>query len=779
MRSFILCVLGLSITWMTSLVAKGDADGVIIHRWLGGGTSPKWTDKTNWHEQNNPSFFAFSSAISFDSEEGKRFGFGGEDFEFRAGTFLYPTNAGPFTVSAPILSIGGSVNENKDDGYILENIFSKGIIENHSSNTQTLEGKRLRIGWDTTIDTINGDVVLKGGADGSQFRINKHGPKSLTIADGVVDLKSLSFNQGDVTLSNVTGSILNENSFSTNYASSFSIVKGSQIKVCSTNKNDIFFIRHKFDVSGVNDAGEPSMVDFQNRPIALFSKGFKLDGGIFSNVGHIRLFNAWDGERYTFEFANGAEVSCKGMYVGVADRNLGQIGCSNVTLRLTGGTKDSPTTINLNNNDLLLGVRGGWGDLFSKGSNTIEVLGNSQIIGINKLQIPTDGSKHSKLILSDGAKLETRLLWFGFRGSCSTAVITGKDTRLNVTADDLTIGYTDWGNPTTNVTITVSNGAVLNSTPRMYVGQTSSAHKSENCPVSNVVVRVIKGGKLRSKGAVIGHASRTHNTSHAVDNKLIISGAGSAWESTGDTTIVGNAGSSTAQGNSIVVQDGARVLSKSQIIVGNGVGRPAVTNRFRLLSGSMMRQEQSIIVGKNNNSDNQSIRDNVFEMRGTSKAKTILKMDNQNIYIGYSQSNNRHAQDNRFILGPYSELTGVASIIIGAEKNCNNNTGNALVLAGGNALIENLTVNAKNLIELDLASAPKPLLVNKNVTFGEGACIKVVNAERAKPGQYPVLAWKGECKSIDNIKLDPSMDASRWVLDVRKDRKQIVLYYKN
>ena len=110
MRSFILCVLGLSIAWMTSSVAKGDADGVIIHRWLGGGTSPKWTDKTNWQEQNNPSFFAFSSAISFDAEEGKRFGFGGEDFEFRAGTFLYPTNAGSFTVSAPILSIGGSVN---------------------------------------------------------------------------------------------------------------------------------------------------------------------------------------------------------------------------------------------------------------------------------------------------------------------------------------------------------------------------------------------------------------------------------------------------------------------------------------------------------------------------------------------------------------------------------------------------------------------------------------------------------------------------------------------
>ena len=97
-------------------------------------------------------------------------------------------------------------------------------------------------------DSIIGDVVLKVGSDGSQFRINKYGPKSLTIADGVVDLKSLSFNQGDVTLSNVTGSILNANSFSTNYASSFSIVNGSQIRVCNTNKNDVFFIRHKSSV---------------------------------------------------------------------------------------------------------------------------------------------------------------------------------------------------------------------------------------------------------------------------------------------------------------------------------------------------------------------------------------------------------------------------------------------------------------------------------------------------------------------------------------------------
>ena len=69
--------------------------------------------------------------------------------------------------------------------------------------------------------------------------------------------------------------------------------------------------------------------------------------------------------------------------------------------------------------------------------------------------------------------------------------------------------------------------------------------------------------------------------------------------------------------------------------------------------------------------------------------------------------------------------------------------------------------------------------LNQNIFFGEGVRIKVINTERAKPGQYPVLAWKGECTGIDNIKLDPSMDASRWVLDVRKDRKQIVLYYKN
>lgn len=777
MKRFIFIAFSIAVPFLYAMANSETNTGIIIHRWLGGGKTAKWSDKSNWAQNRVPGFFSFSTAISFDAEKGKRFGFGGDDFEMRIGSIFYPTNAGVYSVSAPILSIGGSVNENRDDGYILENIYSPGLIENHSEQTQTLEGKRLRIGWDTTIEAINGDVVLKGGAEGPNYCIYKHGPNDLTIADGKVDLKAISFNQGNVTLSNVTGSILNDNSFSTNFASMLSIKDGTQINVCNTNVNDVFYLRHQFDVSGENEAGEPCLIDFQNRNLAIFSKDFKVDGGIIENAGHIRLFNGWSGERYTFEFANGAELDCKGMFVGVADRNYGQTGCSNVTLRVTGGPKDTPTTLNLNDGDLMLGTLGGWGERFSKGGNSIEVLGNSKIVGINKLHIPADGSKNSKFLVNDGAKVETKTLWFGFRGSCTTGLVSGRDSRLDITQHDFTIGYSDWEHAITNVLLTISNGAVLNSTPRMYIGQTPSTNK-ENCPASNIVVRVIKGGKLRSKGAVVGYANRGKDTSPSIDNKLLISGEGSAWESTGDDTVVGSAHTAIAKNNAIVIQDGVRVLSKSKITVGLGSGRAAHNNRFRLLSGSVMRQEENIIVGRNNNSDNQPVIDNVFEMRGTAKQKTMLQLENKNIYVGYSNNKNRPANNNRFILGPNSELKGVVKLEIGSEKHCNN-TGNAFVLAGGSALVDNLTICDKNLIELDLRAAPKPLLVNKDVYFGEGACIKVVNAERAKPGQYPVLAWKGDSTGIDRIKLDPSMDASRWVLDIRKDRKQIVLYYKN
>lgn len=779
MRSVIFNFLcGLAVLFVAATV-KGEADGIEVHHWLGKDPAGKWTDKTNWLDGSVPSFFSFSTAISFDSEVNKRFTFGGEDFELRASTVLFPTNAGTYTITAPIVSVGGSVNENRSDGYILENIFSKGLIENYSSNTQTLSGsKRLRIGWDTTINATNGSVVLKGGVTGPNFRIYKDGPKSLTIADGEVDLRALVLYQGDLVLSNVTGGYYNDGTFTTNYATTIRLEKGAQLKIGNTNKTDTFYVRNMLEMEGTNEAGEPCLIDFQNRSLAILSKEFKIDGGIIDNAGHIRLINGWDGRRYTFEFANGAELNCKGIYVGVADRHFGQIGCSNVTLRVIGGSKDTPTKLNLNGGELFLGTRGGWGDLFSKGSNTIEILGNAQIVGVGKTYIPTDGAPNSRLILNDGAKLETSTLWFGFRGSCVTGVVNGKDTRLDVTNHDLTIGYTDWDHPTTNVLLTISNGAVLNSVPKMYVGQTTSSHAANSCITSNVVVRVIKGGKLRTKGAVIGYANRSKDSCTSVFNKLLVSGNSTAWESTGDTIVVGSAHSSLAANNTITVQDGARVLSKSTIIVGNGAGRPSNNNKFRLLSGSVMRQHENIVVGKNNNSDNQDISDNVFEMRGTAKAKTILQMENKSIMVGYSDKNNRPARNNRFILGPYSELTGVASLNIGMEKHCKN-SGNAFVLAGGNALVDNLTICDNNFIELDLATAPKPLLVNKDVYFGEGACIRVANPEKAKPGQYPVLAWKGDSTGIDRIKLDPSMDASRWVLDVRKDRKQIVLYHKN
>lgn len=778
MKRFIFIAFSIAFPFLCAFANSETDTGIMIHRWLGGGKTAKWSDKSNWAQNQVPSFFSFSTAISFDAENGKHFGFGGDDFEMRIGSIFYPTNAGSYAVSAPIFTIGGSVNENRDDGYILENIYSPGLIENHSDQTQTLKGARLRIGWDTTIETINGDVVLKGGADGPNYRIYKHGPNNLTIADGKIDLKAISFNEGNLVLSNVTGSILNDNSFSTNFTSMLSVKDGAHITVGNTNVNDVFYLRHQFNVSGENESGEPCLIDFQNRNLAIFSKDFKVDSGIIENAGHIRLINGWDGRRYTFEFANGAELNCKGIYVGVADRNFGQIGCSNVTLRVIGGSKDTPTKLNLNGGELFLGTRGGWGDLFSKGSNTIEVVGNAQIVGVGKTYIPTDGAPNSKLILNDGAKLETSTLWFGFRGSCVTGVVNGKDTRLDVTNHDLTIGYTDWDHPTTNVLLTISNGAVLNSVPKMYVGQTTSSHAANSCITSNVVVRVIKGGKLRTKGAVIGYANRSKDSCTSVFNKLLVSGNSTAWESTGDTIVVGSAHSSLAANNTITVQDGARVLSKSTIIVGNGAGRPSNNNKFRLLSGSVMRQHENIVVGKNNNSDNQEVCDNVFEMRGTAKAKTILQMENKSIMVGYSDKNNRPARNNRFILGPYSELKGVKNLNIGMEKHCKN-SGNAFVLAGGNALVDNLTICDNNFIELDLATAPKPLLVNKDVYFGEGSCIKVVNAEKARPGQYPVLAWKGDSTGIDRIKLDPSMDASRWVLDIRKDRKQIVLYYKN
>lgn len=777
MKRFIFIAFSIAVPFLYAMANSETNTGIMIHRWLGAGKTAKWSDKSNWAQNQVPSFFSFSTAISFDAENGKHFGFGGDDFEMRIGSIFYPTNAGSYAVSAPIFTIGGSVNENRDDGYILENIYSPGLIENHSDQTQTLKGARLRIGWDTTIETINGDVVLKGGADGPNYRIYKHGPNNLTIADGKIDLKAISFNEGNLVLSNVTGSILNDNSFSTNFTSMLSVKDGAHITVGNTNVNDVFYLRHQFNVSGENESGEPCLIDFQNRNLAIFSKDFKVDSGIIENAGHIRLLNGWSGERYTFEFTNGAELSCKGMFVGVADRNFGQTGCSNVTLRVTGGPKDTPTTLNLNGGDLLLGTLGGWGDRFSGGSNTVEVIGNSRIIGINKLHIPADGSRNSRFIVNDGAKLETGLFWFGFRGSCTTGIINGKDTRVEVINNDFTVGYSDWGNSISNILLTVSNGAVLNSKPTLYVGQTPSTN-TENCPATNVVVRVINGGKLRSNGAVIGHATRGKNSSNAVDNKLLISGDGSAWESTGSEIIVGNALSSIAHHNSIVIQDQARVLCRSQIIVGYGRGRPSTNNRFRLLSGSVLRTESSIVVGKNNNSDNQNVSENVFEMRGTPKALTILQLENKNITIGYSDNRNRPANNNRFILGPYSEIRGVASINIGMEKN-SANVDNAIVLAGGSALIENLTIASNNCIELDLGNATKPLLVNQNIFFGEGVRIKVINTERAKPGQYPVLAWKGECTGIDNIKLDPSMDASRWVLDVRKDRKQIVLYYKN
>ena len=779
MKRFIFIAFSIAVPFLYAMANSETNTGIMIHRWLGGGKTTKWSDKSNWAQNQVPSFFSFSTAISFDAENGKRFGFGGDDFEMRIGSIFYPTNAGVYSVSAPILSLGGSVNENREDGYILENIFSKGLIENHSTNTQIIEGKRLRIGWDTTVETVNGDVVLNGGADGnSRFVIYKHGPKDLIIANGNVNLKAISYNEGNVVLSNATGSVLNDSSFCTNFASKLSIIAGSQIKIGNTNKTDTFLVKHDFEVSGTNDSEQPSLIDFQNRSVAFFSKNFKVDGAILENLGTIRLINRWDGEKYCFEFSNGAEVSCKGINVGVADRNFGQIGCSNVTLRVTGGNNDNPTILNLNGGDLNVGTRGGWGDIFSKGSNTIEVLGNAKITDIRRLQMPTDGSSFTRLVMNDGAKLDTKEFLFGYRGSNASAVLNGKDTRLDVTGGDITIGYSDWGNPISNVIFTVSNGAVLNATPRLYVGQ-SPATNTEKCGISNVVFRVIKGGKLRSKGAVVGYANRSNNSNTSVDNKLLISGKGSAWESTaGEETLVGHAISAQTIDNSIVVQDGARVLMKSSLVVGNGSGRPSVKNRFRLLSGSMMRLEGNIVVGRNNNSDNQDVRENVFEMRGNSKAKTILQLEDKNISIGYSNQPHRPATENRFILGPYSELKGVKNLNIGMEKHCKNK-GNAFVLAGGNALVENLTICDNNRLELDLASAPQPLLVNKEVYFGEGACIKVVNAEKARPGQYPVLAWKGDSTGIDRIKLDPSMDPSRWVLDIRKDRKQIVLYYKN
>ena len=144
------------------------------------------------------------------------------------------------------------------------------------------------------------------------------------------------------------------------------------------------------------------------------------------------------------------------------------------------------------------------------------------------------------------------------------------------------------------------------------------------------------------------------------------------------------------------------------------------------------------------------------------------------------------ACDNEVAFLPGAEIRNLGAVTIGASgQNDLVSTGNTLRLAGGRvAPVKSLNIGPGNTLEIVVNPAfgkngTNPLGITGDFTLGGwkyGDCyVRPVAAKGARPGTYPVLAWKGSGNDLPHLRLHPGVDASRWKLNVDETRKLVTV----
>ncbi len=739
--------------------------------WTGQGNSTSWNDPGNWESGEVP-VPSVSTTFIFESPAGNKFGFGGTN-PFGAGALIVSENAGQFSFTAPGIVLGGSAADDKVDGFILEDLFFNGSVVNQSKQALIL-GADVRLGWDTVINASNANVAISGSLDGTGRKLVKEGPADLLISNGQVTLSALDIKNGRVALVGSNATI--QDSFGKSRKGELMLLNGSVLTTASSGTGKSISLFPTISMSGVNKTtGAPCKWDLSGDSLTLYGYPFTLSlGASITNTGALTIMMPpGETNRLNYSLAGGASISCTGLTIGSTEARYYQ-SASNITFTLMGTplTEKRQTMLNLNGGNINVGLRID-GNARSR-HNSLIVKDNARILNANLLTVPAgNGDSFNSAVFRDGAFLSCTGMSIGYLSVSNRVEVVGATTQVSVGGGDVRIGHTQYWGGTRDNGLSIREGATVSQVGKIVIGQGRS-NKNEND--SGNFLSLQSGARLESQSAIVSHAGSREGVS--TNNYIRVEGVGTKWNASGGNIGVGYAESGNSHGNYILITDSALVTNAGPVSVGVASGRTSRGNRLILTNNAKIFSTALVQVGVNNNSNkNNESSDNSILVTGGESGTSLWDLGGAGLYIGSASGWNANSRDNKFILGPGSQIKNVGSLVIGrGEGNFKNN---ALVLAGGALTAKSLTITELNGIEVTLTSAGiKPLLIETDVTFDYDTTIFPKASPDAKSGSYPLLGWKGKSKNLDKLKLAKSVDKNKWYLEVQEDSKRMYLNYK-
>jgi T5SS/PEP-CTERM-associated repeat protein len=245
--------------------------------------------------------------------------------------------------------------------------------------------------------------------------------------------------------------------------------------------------------------------------------------------------------------------------------DVGRFGANNTLTISAGGRIDTNHEIRI-------------GGLAGASNNVATVTGsgsqwNSPGINMRVGGDPTATNNH--LVVTDNATLSTFHIDLGYLGSNGNAISVSSGGTLTV-SNDIFVGGTGDNN-----TLTISAGGTVNPV-HLYVGFDAGSDNN-NLVVSGASAQLIMGGfmDIGNKGAgntmTISNGGKVQNGAEArigarvgsANNTVVVTGAGSQWNSTGGMVV--GADDATATGNRLHINDSASVTS-TYLILGRTTG---------------------------------------------------------------------------------------------------------------------------------------------------------------------------------------------------------------
>lgn len=195
--------------------------------------------------------------------------------------------------------------------------------------------------------------------------------------------------------------------------------------------------------------------------------------------------------------------------------------------------------------------------LSSNESGSITLTGDSEMTVRNDLHVGYAGSGN-KLNLMDGGQVDSfgGTIGYGVRADSNTVTVAGAGSLWDAKADSLIPWFPPYIRIEPHIYLPPGEWPVYQ--PKLF----SVGHQG-----SGNFLSITAGGRVESSGSYIGYEET------ATDNSVLVSGAGSVWNS--GTLSVGHNGA----GNSLLVEDGGKVYSLNGTI---GYGASADSNRVKI-----------------------------------------------------------------------------------------------------------------------------------------------------------------------------------------------------